>query len=96
MFPNQESCWGALNYAEPSPSIIASQVLEHPHFQDEHTKPNTKTRKTKEKPVQESSASCESAAEESEDSPDFKSRQKYGRNINSNIFHHMLKIIRSD
>jgi hypothetical protein len=44
----------------------------------------------------ESSVSCHSSEEDSEDSPDLKSRQKYGRNINSNIFHQMLKSIRCD
>lgn len=98
VYPNQESCWGAFGFADHPAATSSLAYYEHeaPQKNEESTKTHTKPKRLREKPNQESSASCQSAEESSDDSPDFKSRQKYGRNISSNIFHQMLKVIRSD
>jgi hypothetical protein len=98
VYPNQESCWNAFSYADPPAPASSLAYYDHdlPQKTEEPTKTHTKPKRPREKPNQESSASCQSAEESSDHSPDFKSRQKYGRNISSNIFHQMLKVIRSE
>ena len=97
VYPNQENFWAPVSYPEYSPSVPTLNYYEPENIQkaEDSTRPVTKTKKQREKVSQESSASCQSSGEESEESPDFKSRQKYGRNISSNIFHQMLKAIRA-
>ena len=79
----------------PTPQI-AIVKQEEPEKNEQVTKTKERTKRGKERTGLESSASCQSADEDSEKTPDFKNRQKYGRNITSNIFHQMLKSIKSE
>jgi hypothetical protein len=90
--------WDPIKYADnndanllhslPEPALLAAQ--------DPPTKTQQKTTRPRQKVDKESSVSCRSGDESSEMDLNFKLRQKYGRNINSNIFIHMSKRISSE
>lgn len=86
--------WNPVKYTDMGhPSIISNNMEPKLEKQEIATAPTETTVKIAEEQDQEASAAQEWQEEESEKSPEIRSRQKYGRNINSNIFHHMLKKI---
>lgn len=86
--------WNPAKYTDLGQhSILSSNTEPKLEKQEIATSPTETTVKISEEQDQEASAAQEWQEEESEKSPEIRSKQKYGRNINSNIFHHMLKKI---
>lgn len=88
--------WNPLNFPELPPPLpdIPAQPLPAPALLPPPPPPvkvEERLARTREHEEMESSMSCRLGEESEEASPEVKLRQKYGRNINSNIYHHMVK-----
>lgn len=80
---------------QPTVLLQVKQEAHHAPTLDQTQPIMVKTEEVKHEVLSDPSNSCPSADEESVDAGVIKLRQKYGRNINSNIFQHMIRRLHS-